>query len=106
MNLATPVKEYVNPWVAFGVVGVLQGSVYGQCTTYVSRALSLAKGADVSLQGMFRGAGFAAVRDTLSQGVPFMCSGLARRRVARTDAPRRGGAPTLSGRGRRCSSSS
>ena len=25
MNAATPVKEHANPWLAFGVVGVLQG---------------------------------------------------------------------------------
>jgi hypothetical protein len=30
MNTATPVKEHLNPWAAFAVVGVLQGGVYGQ----------------------------------------------------------------------------
>ena len=70
MNLATPVKEHINTWMAFGVVGVLQGGVYGQCTTYVSRALSLAK-TTPSISDMLRGSAFAGLRDTVSQGVPF-----------------------------------
>lgn len=36
MNCATPVKEHLSPWVAFGVVGVLQGGVYGQCNIHFS----------------------------------------------------------------------
>lgn len=77
MNTCTPVKELVNPWLAFAGVGVLQGGVYGQCTTYVSKTLSLSKHLEeVSPRAMFRGAAFAAVRDTVSQGAPFMLSGL------------------------------
>ena len=72
MNAATPVKEYASPWLAFGLVGVLQGGVYGQCTVHYSRSLNLAK--QVSLAGLFRGSIFAGMRDTISQGVPFMCS--------------------------------
>jgi hypothetical protein len=72
MNAATPVKEYASPWVAFGLVGVLQGGVYGHCNVHFSRALQLAS--VVSLAGMFRGSAFAGLRDTISQGVPFMCS--------------------------------
>ena len=72
MNAATPVKECASPWLAFGLVGVLQGGVYGQCTVHYSRALKLAK--EVSIAGLFRGSVFAGVRDTISQGVPFMCS--------------------------------
>ena len=73
MNASTPVKEHLNPWAAFAVVGVLQGGVYGQCNVYFSRALKLGSSA-VSMAGIFRGSGFAAVRDTLSQGMPFVCS--------------------------------
>ena len=70
MNAATPVKEHANPWLAFGVVGVLQGGVYGQCTTYVSKLLGLAK-KPPKLQDLLRGSAFAGSRDTISQGVPF-----------------------------------
>lgn len=72
MNCAAPVKEYFNPWVAFSVVGVLQGGVYGQSTIHFSKEWGLGKKA--SLKGMFRGAVFAGARDTLSQGIPFMMS--------------------------------
>ena len=72
MNAATPIKEHVSPWVAFGVVGVLQGGVYGQCNVTFSRALRLSQ--HVSLAGMFRGSAFAGLRDTISQGAPFMLS--------------------------------
>ena len=58
MNAATPVKEHANPWLAFGVVGVLQGGVYGQCTTYVSKLLGLAK-KPPKLQDLLRGSAFA-----------------------------------------------
>ena len=44
--------------------------VYGQCTTYVSRALALAK-TTPSISDMLRGSAFAGLRDTVSQGVPF-----------------------------------
>lgn len=79
MDLSTPVKETFNPWLAFGVVGVLQGGVYGQCNVYFSNALKL--GAVASYSGMFRGSLFAGVRDTLSQGIPFMCSGAVKTNV-------------------------
>jgi hypothetical protein len=79
MNASTPVKEHLNPWAAFAVVGVLQGAVYGQANVHFSQALQLGK--TVSLLGVFRGSGFAAVRDTLSQGVPYMCSDAVRSNV-------------------------
>ena len=28
VNASTPVKEYCNTWVAFGIIGVLQGNYY------------------------------------------------------------------------------
>ena len=74
MNASTPVKEHLNPWAAFAVVGILQGGVYGQCNVHFSRVLQLGTTA-VSLRGVFRGSGFAALRDMLSQGVPFCGSG-------------------------------
>ena len=77
MNCSTPVKDYLNPWAAFAVVGILQGGVYGQCNVHFSRALALGTTA-ASLTGIFRGSAFAGSRDMLSQGVPFMCSGAVR----------------------------
>jgi len=73
MNAATPIKEYLNPWFAFGAVGILQGAVYGQCNVHFSRALKLSQTVTLTA-GLFRGSAFAGVRDTISQGIPFMCS--------------------------------
>ena len=81
MNVSTPVKEYLNnPWAAFGVVGILQGGVYGQANVHFSRALQLGQTA-ASLRGIFRGSAFAGLRDTISQGMPFMCSESVRTQV-------------------------
>lgn len=79
MNAATPVKDYLNPWAAFAVVGVLQGGVYGQCNVHFARVLALSSTA--SMRGIFRGVAFAGVRDSLSQGLPFMCSSMTERHV-------------------------
>jgi hypothetical protein len=84
MNASTPVKEHLNPWAAFAVVGILQGGVYGQANIHFSKVLGIGVGAGnntstavskaLSLAALFRGSGFAACRDMLSQGLPFMCS--------------------------------
>uniref|UniRef100_A0A6U5LMT7 ADP,ATP carrier protein n=1 Tax=Corethron hystrix TaxID=216773 RepID=A0A6U5LMT7_9STRA len=79
MNLSTQVKENLNPWAAFAVVGVLQGGVYGQSNIYFSKALQLGKVA--SFAGMFRGSGFAGIRDMISQGVPFVYADSVRRNI-------------------------
>lgn len=79
INIGTEVKEYLNPWACFAVVGILQGGVYGQCNIYFSKQLGIAK--NPSLKGLFRGVAFAAGRDTVSQGVPFMCSPLMKKYV-------------------------
>ncbi len=72
MNLATPVKEQFNPWMAFALVGVLQGGVYGQANIYFSKKLNIGK--LPTYAGMFRGVPFAGVRDMISQGVPYVFS--------------------------------
>lgn len=74
MNTATPVKEYLNPWLAFAVVGILQGGVYGQCNVHFARVLHLSNSA--SMAGIFRGWVFAGARDSISQGIPFVCSSM------------------------------
>jgi hypothetical protein len=79
MNISTPVKEYLNPWMAFAVVGILQGGVYGQCNMYFSKTLGIGK--TFNIKGMFRGVAFAGCRDMISQGVPFMFSAYTRQYV-------------------------
>lgn len=97
MNLSTPVREHLNPWAAFCLVGVLQGGVYGQANIYFVKQLNIGVllqlvssnlcscssprhavfsiiGKHVSYSGIFRGFGFAGVRDTLSQGIPYVFS--------------------------------
>jgi hypothetical protein len=73
MNASTPVKEHLNPWAAFAVVGILQDGVYGQANVHFSKVLGIGS-KTASLAGVFRGSGFSACRDMLSQGLPFMCS--------------------------------
>lgn len=85
MNLSTPIKESLNPWFAFAAVGILQGGVYGQANIFFSKELGIAKKAD--LKGMFRGVAFAGCRDSLSQGVPFMCSSLVRTHIVESISP-------------------
>jgi len=72
VNLATPVKEHMNPWLAFGTLGVLQGCVYGQANVSFAKKLNLTR--SLKLRNIFRGSGYAGVRDVISQGVPFMFS--------------------------------
>lgn len=72
MNAMTPIKENLNLWAAFAVGGVLQGGVYGQSITHLSKKLNV--GSNVSLKGMFRGSAFGAGRDVISQGVPYVFS--------------------------------
>jgi hypothetical protein len=86
MNASTPVKEYLNPWAAFAVVGVLQGAVYGQANMHFAKVLGIASSSSTStavsplamVSGMFRGSLFAGGRDMISQGLPFMCSSVIR----------------------------
>jgi len=75
MNLCTPVKEHLNPWAAFAVVGILQGVVYGQANVHLTQTFQLVrKVPTLSLAAVFRGSIFAAGRDTISQGAPFVLS--------------------------------
>mmetsp|Transcript_4336 Transcript_4336/g.6502 ORF Transcript_4336/g.6502 Transcript_4336/m.6502 type:complete len:323 (-) Transcript_4336:139-1107(-) len=83
VNLSTPVKDHLDPWLAFATLGVLQGAVYGQANVNFARRLGLSGpvAATVSIgqnitamRGMFRGSLFACCRDVISQGVPFMLS--------------------------------
>ena len=80
LNASTAIKDMLNPWSAFFVVGVLQGGIYGFSNVHFSKAWNLGTAvasatsmtSRVSL--LFRGSWFAGVRDMISQGTPFMCS--------------------------------
>ena len=79
MNASTPAKDYLNPWAAFAVVGVLQGVVYGQANIHFTRTLKLVSHIPtMTLAGVMRGSVFAAGRDMVSQGAPFVLSGSVR----------------------------
>jgi hypothetical protein len=80
LNASTAIKDVLNPWSAFFVVGVLQGGIYGFSNVHFSKAwkLGTAAASATSMSSriglLFRGSWFAGVRDTISQGTPFMCS--------------------------------
>lgn len=81
LNASTAIKDVLNPWAAFFVVGVLQGSIYGFSNLHFSKAWNLGTATALApnmlsrIRLMFRGSGFAGLRDTISQGTPFMFSG-------------------------------
>lgn len=72
MNISSPVCDYLNPWLAFGVVGVFQGAVYGHSNIYFVKHLLPRNKNVVSYAGLFRGFLFAGLRDMISQGVPYI----------------------------------
>jgi len=74
VNLASPIKDNLNPWAAFAALGVLQGVVYGHANVTFAKALKLEGVHKLSPFGIVRGSGFAATRDLISQGIPFMLS--------------------------------
>jgi len=74
VNLASPIKDNLNPWAAFAALGVLQGVVYGHANVTFATALNLVGKHKKTMRGILRGSGFAAGRDVISQGIPFMLS--------------------------------
>jgi hypothetical protein len=80
LNASSAIKDVLNPWSAFFVVGVLQGGIYGFSNIHFSKAWNLGTAAASAptmagrIRILFRGSGFGGVRDTISQGTPFMCS--------------------------------
>lgn len=73
MNAATTVTKSMNHMAAFAMVGILQGAVYGQANIFFAKTLKIAgRGTKLSIAGIFRGTGFAACRDVVSQGLPFV----------------------------------
>ena len=74
VNLATVCKDTLDTWVGFAVLGVLQGGVYGHATVDFARRLGVGSGGGMDPRRIFRGSLWAAGRDVISQGLPFMFS--------------------------------
>ena len=70
LNLSTPIKENLSAWPAFASIGILQGAVYGHANIYFAKQFNI--DTLLSYKNMFRGSGYAAIRDMISQGIPFM----------------------------------
>ena len=68
--VSTPIKEEINPWAAFGIIGALQGGIYGQLNIYFSKSLNI--GSNLTYAMSMRGMIFAMFRDTISQGLPYI----------------------------------
>jgi len=61
--------EKASTFFAFGILGVLQGAVYGHANVALAKALSISK--PLSVLAFFRGSAFGFGRDLISQGIPF-----------------------------------
>jgi len=66
-----PLSEIGSPPLMFAAMGVLQGGVYGQAVLSFTKRWSLTS-TPPRLRGLFRGSLFAAGRDSISQGLPWM----------------------------------
>lgn len=71
LHFSEYIKSLFSPWLAFGAIGVLQGGIYGHANHYFSHRLGLPLKTGL-LKSVFRGSPFAANRDIVSQGIPFM----------------------------------
>ena len=72
LHLSTLCKqqEEIPTVVAFGIIGILQGVVYGHSNLYFSKKLNILN-KDIKITKYFRGPAFAASRDIISQGLPY-----------------------------------
>lgn len=70
LNLSFLVKDHISPYLTFGMIGILQGAVYGHATTHFANKLGIST--KTSIKQIFRGSLFAFNRDTISQGIPFL----------------------------------
>jgi hypothetical protein len=73
MISVVPVVENIHALPAFGIIGILQGLVYGQSTVFFSKNLGIHTTFSYK-KALSRGIVFAASRDIISQGVPFTLS--------------------------------
>jgi hypothetical protein len=68
-HIATECKEHLNPLFAFGIIGILQGGIYGHSYLYFSKKLNITN--TIKFSHYFKGPVFAMSRDIISQGAPF-----------------------------------
>ena len=68
-SLSTDCKDTFNPLIAFGLIGILQGGVYGHSNLYFSDKMNISHNKE--MRNYFKGPVFAATRDIISQGLPF-----------------------------------
>ena len=64
-------QEQIPSIIAFGIIGILQGAVYGHSNLYFSKKLGVLNN-DIKITKYFRGPVFAASRDIISQGLPYV----------------------------------
>ena len=70
VSMCLPMQEWVPAPMMFAAMGVLQGGVYGHTVIHLTKRWKLTT-TTPSPTGMFRGAMFAASRDSVSQGLAF-----------------------------------
>ena len=70
IHVSTKVKENLSVIPAFGLIGILQGGIYGHTNLYFSNKFGITK--NIKITDYFRGPIYAASRDILSQGMPFL----------------------------------
>lgn len=68
------IKDNISPYLMFGVVGILQGAIYGQASIYFANQMKISN--KLAYRNIFNGFGYAFIRDTFSQGIPFFASSL------------------------------
>lgn len=70
LHVSTLCRDNISPIPAFGIIGILQGGIYGHSTLYFSNRLCITN--NIKISDYFRGPVFAASRDIVSQGIPFL----------------------------------
>jgi hypothetical protein len=80
VNIATLMKEAVNPWIAFGLMGLLQNVIAAHMNIHFSKQLKVGK-KFAGIAGVLKGCHFAGIRDMMSQGIPFMLSPVVNKHV-------------------------
>ena len=68
-HIATKCKEYLNPALAFGIIGILQGGIYGHSNLYLSKKMNIIN--NIKISQYLKGPAFAVSRDIISQGITF-----------------------------------
>lgn len=70
LHISSFCKQDFSPIVAFGIIGILQGGIYGHSSLFFAKNLNITK--TIQFNHYFRGPIFASTRDIISQGIPFI----------------------------------